>query len=229
MIRAIITDIEGTTSDIRFVHNVLFPYARENLPAFILANQAQPAVAQALDDLRAESGQPDADVQSLIDVLFGYMDQDRKSTALKALQGMVWRDGYLNGSFTGHLYADVLPALKQWQQQGVALYVYSSGSVAAQKLLFGYSDAGDITGLFSGYFDTHVGAKREVESYRNIASQIGLPTGQLLFLSDIHQELDAAEQAGWQTIQLIRGEADNESRHRQVSGFDQINQELLNS
>ncbi|QUG76964.1 acireductone synthase [Erwinia sp. E602] len=229
MIRAIITDIEGTTSDIRFVHNVLFPYARENLPAFILANQAQPAVAQALDDLRAESGQPDADVQSLIDVLFGYMDQDRKSAALKALQGMVWRDGYLNGSFTGHLYADVLPALKQWQQQGVALYVYSSGSVAAQKLLFGYSDAGDITGLFSGYFDTHVGAKREVESYRNIASQIGLPTGQLLFLSDIHQELDAAEQAGWQTIQLIRGEADNESRHRQVSGFDQINQELLNS
>ena len=229
MIRAIITDIEGTTSDIRFVHNVLFPYARENLPAFILANQAQPAVAQALDDLRAESGQPDADAQSLIDLLFGYMDQDRKSTALKALQGMVWRDGYLNGSFTGHLYADVLPALKAWQQQGVALYVYSSGSVAAQKLLFGYSDAGDITDLFSGYFDTHVGAKREVASYRNIASQIGLSADQLLFLSDIHQELDAAEQAGWQTIQLIRGEADAISRHRQVSGFDQINQELLNS
>ncbi len=229
MIRAIITDIEGTTSDIRFVHNVLFPYARQHLPDFIAEHQQQPAVARALDDLRAEVGNPQATADELVQLLFGFMDQDRKSTALKALQGTIWRAGYENGRFTGHLYADVLPALKQWQQQGVALYVYSSGSVAAQKLLFGYSDAGDITGLFSGYFDTHVGAKREVDSYRNIASQIGLPAQDLLFLSDIHQELDAAQDAGWNTVQLIRGEADTESRHRQVAGFDQINQELLNS
>lgn len=229
MIRAIVTDIEGTTSDIRFVHNVLFPYARENLPVFIKGNEQQPAVAQALADLRAEVNRPDATAQELIEVLYGFMDEDRKSTALKALQGMIWRDGYLNGSFTGHLYADVLPALKQWQQQGIALYVYSSGSVAAQKLLFGYSDAGDITDLFSGYFDTHVGAKREVNSYRNIAEQVALPAAELLFLSDIHQELDAAREAGWNTIQLIRDEEDAVSSHRQVSGFDQINQELLNS
>ncbi|MFG1175712.1 acireductone synthase [Erwiniaceae bacterium CAU 1747] len=228
MIRAIVTDIEGTTSDIRFVHHVLFPYARENLPAFIKGNEQQPAVAEALADLRTEVNRPDATAQELIDVLYGFMDQDRKSTALKALQGMIWRDGYLNGSFTGHLYDDVLPALKQWQQQGIALYVYSSGSVAAQKLLFGYSDAGDITNLFSGYFDTHVGAKREVNAYRNIAEQIALPATELLFLSDIHQELDAARESGWHTIQLIRGEADAVSSHRQVSGFDQINQELLN-
>lgn len=229
MIRAIITDIEGTTSDIRFVHNVLFPYARQHLPGFIAEHQQQPAVAQALDDLRVEVGNPQATPDELVQVLFGFMDQDRKSTALKALQGMIWRAGYENGSFTGHLYSDVLPALTQWQQQGMVLYVYSSGSVAAQKLLFGYSDAGDITGLFSGYFDTHVGAKREVDSYRNIASQIGLPAQDLLFLSDIHQELDAAQDAGWNTVQLIRGEADTESRHRQVAGFDRINQELLNS
>ncbi|UWS30157.1 acireductone synthase [Erwinia pyrifoliae] len=228
MIRAIVTDIEGTTSDIRFVHQILFPYARENLPSFISGNQQQPAVAQVLDQLRAEVDRPQATVQELIHVLFGFMAEDRKSTALKALQGMVWRDGYLNGSFTGHLYPDVLPALQRWQQQGLALYVYSSGSVAAQKLLFGYSDAGDITGLFSGYFDTHVGAKREADSYRNIASQIGLPAQQLLFLSDIHQELDAARDAGWHTVQLIRGDADNASRHRQVTDFEQINQELLN-
>ncbi|ADP11685.1 Enolase-phosphatase E1 [Erwinia sp. Ejp617] len=228
MIRAIVTDIEGTTSDIRFVHHILFPYARENLPSFISGNQQQPAVAQVLDQLRAEVDRPQATVQELIDVLFGFMAEDRKSTALKTLQGMVWRDGYLNGSFTGHLYPDVLPALRRWQQQGLALYVYSSGSVAAQKLLFGYSDAGDITGLFSGYFDTHVGAKREADSYRNIASQIGLPAQQLLFLSDIHQELDAARDAGWHTVQLIRGDADNASRHRQVTDFEQINQELLN-
>lgn len=228
MIRAIVTDIEGTTSDIRFVHNVLFPFAREHLPAFVMGNQQQPAVAEVLNTLRAEIDSAQATVDELIAALMRFMDEDRKSTALKALQGMVWRDGYLNGSFTGHLYADVLPALKTWQQQGIALYVYSSGSVAAQKLLFGYSDAGDITGLFSGYFDTHVGAKRETDSYRNIASQIGLPAHELLFLSDIHQELDAAQEAGWNTVQLIRGEADTASRHRQVANFAQINQELLN-
>lgn len=225
MIRAIVTDIEGTTSDIRFVHNVLFPYARENLAAFIEAFQHREDVALALSDLRDEIAQPQASVEDLITVLFGFMDEDRKSTALKALQGMIWRDGYVNGSFTGHLYADVLPALRAWQTQGIKLYVYSSGSVAAQKLLFGYSDAGDITDLFSGYFDTHVGAKREIVSYHNIAAEVGLPPGELLFLSDIHQELDAAQDAGWNALQLIRGEADTASRHRQVNRFDQINLE----
>lgn len=227
MIRAIVTDIEGTTSDIRFVHNVLFPYAREHLARFIHAQQADPAVQSVLAAIRVEAERADADLNDLIEILYGYMDQDRKSTGLKALQGMIWRDGYLNGSFKGHLYPDVLPALQQWQQQGIGLFVYSSGSVAAQKLLFGYSEAGDITGLFSGYFDTHVGAKREVSSYRNIANQIGLPANELLFLSDIHQELDAAAEAGWHTVQLIRGEADTESRHRQVTHFAQINPETI--
>ncbi|MDN4629404.1 MULTISPECIES: acireductone synthase [Erwinia] len=222
MIRAIVTDIEGTTSDIRFVHNVLFPYARENLAAFIAAFQHREEVAQALSDLRDEIAQPQATVEDLITVLFGFMDEDRKSTALKALQGMIWRDGYLNGSFTGHLYPDVLPALKAWHQAGIGLYVYSSGSVAAQKLLFGYSDEGDITSLFSGYFDTHVGAKRETDSYRNIAADIGLAPGELLFLSDIRQELDAAREAGWHTVQLIRDEADDVSRHPQVNRFDHL-------
>ena len=225
MIRAIVTDIEGTTSDIRFVHDVLFPYARENLAAFIAAFQHRDDVALALSDLRDEIAQPQATVEDTIAALFKFMDEDRKSTALKALQGMIWRDGYLNGSFTGHLYADVLPVFRAWQQQGIKLYVYSSGSVAAQKLLFGYSDAGDITHLFSGYFDTHVGAKRETASYRNIAAEIGLSPDELLFLSDIHQELDAAQDAGWNTVQLIRGEADTASRHRQVNRFDQINLE----
>ncbi|WP_338561415.1 acireductone synthase [Erwinia sp. E_sp_B04_7] len=229
MIRAIITDIEGTTSDIRFVHNVLFPYARENLAAFVAAFQHREDVAQTLNELREEIAQPQARVEDLITVLFGFMDEDRKSTSLKALQGMIWHDGYVSGSFTGHLYPDVLPALEKWRQQGVDLYVYSSGSVAAQKLLFGYSDEGDISTLFSGYFDTHVGAKREVQSYRNIAAEVGLPAHELLFLSDIHQELDAAREAGWNTVQLLRDEADAQSRHRQVNRFDQINLELFSS
>ncbi|AIR67568.1 acireductone synthase [Cedecea neteri] len=227
MIRAIVTDIEGTTSDIRFVHNILFPYARERLAGFVREQQNE--IAPILNDLRAEINEPQADIERLIETLFSFMDVDRKSTALKALQGLIWRDGYVNGDFTGHLYDDVLPALKAWKQQGIALYVYSSGSVAAQKLLFGYSDAGNITELFSGYFDTHVGAKREAQSYRNIAAEIGVAPEALLFLSDIHQELDAAREAGWQTVQLIRGEADDVSRHRQVNRFDHINLESFSS
>lgn len=173
MIRAIVTDIEGTTSDIRFVHNVLFPYARERLAGFVTAQQHAEPVKTILDNLRRETDAPAASTADLITTLFAFMDEDRKSTALKALQGIIWRDGYLNGDFTGHLYPDVLPALEQWKAQGIDLYVYSSGSVAAQKLLFGYSDEGDITHLFTGYFDTLVGAKREVQSYRNIAEHLG--------------------------------------------------------
>ncbi|QGY28157.1 acireductone synthase [Pantoea cypripedii] len=227
MIRAIVTDIEGTTSDIRFVHNVLFPYARQHLAAFVREHQAEPGVAAALDAVREESGAPEASLDEVIATLLSYIEQDRKSPGLKALQGMIWRDGYVEGQFTGHLYPDVLPAFERWRQQGKALYVYSSGSVAAQKLLFGYSDEGDLTSLFSGYFDTGVGAKRETQSYRNIAQQIGVEPSELLFLSDIHQELDAAADAGWRTLQLIRGEADSESRHRQVNDFSQINPESI--
>ena len=187
MIRAIVTDIEGTTSDIRFVHNVLFPYARERLAGFVTAQQFVDPVKTILDNLREEIAQPAASVEQLIATLFAFMDEDRKSTALKALQGIIWREGYVNGDFTGHLYPDVLPSLEKWKSQGIDLYVYSSGSVAAQKLLFGYSDEGDITHLFNGYFDTLVGAKREAQSYRNIAEQLGQPPAAILFLSDIHQ------------------------------------------
>ncbi|MDF7651192.1 acireductone synthase [Pantoea sp. Acro-805] len=227
MIRAIVTDIEGTTSDIQFVHKVLFPYARQHLAAFVRENQAEEPVIAALNAVREESAAPEATLEEVIATLIGYIDEDRKSPGLKALQGMIWRAGYVEGQFTGHLYPDVLPAFERWQQQGTALYVYSSGSVAAQKLLFGYSDEGDLTSLFSGYFDTGVGAKREVQSYRNIAEQIGLAPSSLLFLSDIHQELDAAAEAGWHTLQLIRGEADNASRHHQVNDFSQIKPESI--
>jgi len=229
MIRAIVTDIEGTTSDIRFVHNVLFPYARERLAAFVTSQQFAEPVKSILDNLRAEIDSPEATTQELIDTLFTFMDEDRKSTALKALQGIIWQEGYVNGDFTGHLYPDVLPSLEKWKSQGLDLYVYSSGSVAAQKLLFGYSDEGDITHLFSGYFDTHIGAKREAQSYVNIAAQLTLPPASVLFLSDIHQELDAAEQAGLRTVQLIRGDNDAASHHHQVHRFDDINPEQIPS
>ncbi|WKA61577.1 acireductone synthase [Pectobacterium aroidearum] len=222
MIKAIVTDIEGTTSDIRFVHSVLFPYARERLADTVRQHGSDPEIAQALDALRQELSQPDADSETLIAALNQFMDEDRKSTALKLLQGIIWRAGYRNDDFQGHLYPEVAAQLAAWQQQGLRLYVYSSGSVEAQQLLFGYSNAGDLRPLFSDYFDTRVGAKRETDSYRTIAQAIGLPAEQLLFLSDIRQELDAAQEAGWHTCQLIRDDADSVSRHRQVARFDQI-------
>ncbi|CNF22588.1 acireductone synthase [Yersinia bercovieri] len=228
MIQAIVTDIEGTTTDIRFVHQVLFPYARQRLTPFLLEHQQDVDIAAALADLRRELAQPEADIETLAVALHGFMDEDRKSTALKAIQGIIWRTGYLQGDFRGHLYPEVAQQLADWQQQGVGLYVYSSGSVAAQKLLFGYSDAGDLRPLFSGYFDTHVGAKREIGSYQNIASQLAIAPQALLFLSDIRQELDAAQLAGWHTCQLIRDLPDSESHHPQVNRFDQIDLTTLN-
>ncbi|RLM19335.1 2,3-diketo-5-methylthio-1-phosphopentane phosphatase [Brenneria alni] len=221
-IKAIVTDIEGTTSDIRFVHSVLFPYARARLTDAVRQQGQSKEIAQALALLRQELQQPDADDEALIDALNRFMDEDRKSPALKQLQGIIWRSGYLSGDFCGHIYPDVAAQLADWRQQGIRLYVYSSGSVEAQQLLFGYSDAGDLRALFSDYFDTRVGAKRDVASYRTIAQSIGLPARQLLFLSDIRQELDAAQEAGWHTCQLIRTDADDLSRHRQVARFDQI-------
>lgn len=222
MIHAIVTDIEGTTSDIRFVHQVLFPYARQRLADFIRQHADEEEVATPLAALRQEINQPDADLDTLIATLYGFMDEDRKSTALKALQGIIWRSGYQQGDFLGHLYPDVAGQLSAWHQQGVALYVYSSGSVEAQKLLFGYSDAGDLRPVFTGYFDTHIGAKRDTQSYLNIAHALQRPADEILFLSDIHQELDAARSAGWHTCQLIRDDADPQSQHPQVTRFDQI-------
>lgn len=222
MIRAIVTDIEGTTSDIRFVHQVLFPYARERLAGYLRRHDTEPEVARALAALRREIKQPGADTEALIATLFGFMDQDRKSTALKAIQGMIWRDGYLRGDFLGHLYPDVAPQLAEWRRLGLGLHVYSSGSVEAQKLLFGHSEAGDLRPLFSGYFDTRVGAKREAASYRAIARELRLPPGELLFLSDIVQELDAARAAGWRVCQLVRDEPDPQQLYPQVNRFDQI-------
>ncbi|PWC16998.1 acireductone synthase [Brenneria roseae subsp. roseae] len=221
-IKAIVTDIEGTTSDILFVHNVLFPYARERLADTVRQHEDNQEIAQALTLLRQELTAPDADEDALIAALHQFMDEDRKSTALKLLQGIIWRTGYHNGDFRGHLYPEVAKQLADWRRQGIRLYVYSSGSVEAQQLLFGYSEAGDLRPLFQDYFDTRVGAKRETASYRAIAQSIGLPAEQLLFLSDVHQELDAAQEAGWHTCQLIRRDADDLSRHPQVAHFDQI-------
>ncbi|MGO1002385.1 acireductone synthase [Lysobacter sp. CA196] len=202
-IRAILTDIEGTTSSISFVKDVLFPYARRALPGFVAARGREPAVRKWLDAVALENGGVCQD-SVVVEVLQGWIDQDRKHTALKALQGMIWADGYKSADFTSHMYPDATPALRQWKDQGQRLYVYSSGSVPAQRLLFGHSDAGDLTELFSGWFDTEVGGKRERDSYARIAESIGLPADEILFLSDVVEELDAAREAGLATVLIDR-------------------------
>ncbi len=205
MTRAILTDIEGTTSSISFVRDVLFPYARRALPAFVAEHGARPDVRQWLDAVATEAGGLCQDGM-IVETLQGWIDQDRKHTALKALQGMVWEAGYRNADFTAPIYPDAAQALQRWHALGLPLHVYSSGSVPAQKLFFGHSDAGDLTGLFSGWYDTEIGGKREAASYTRIATAIGLAPREVLFLSDVVEELDAAREAGMHTVLVDRRE-----------------------
>ena len=223
-IRAIVTDIEGTTSSISFVRDVLFPYARERLPAFIETHGDTPEVLHWLHEAAREAGLLEASRQEVIEMLLRWIDEDRKSTALKALQGMIWKDGYKAGDYRSHMYPEVAECLRNWQADGFPLYVYSSGSVPAQKLMFGYSEAGDLTPFFSGYFDTQAGAKREVDSYRRIAAAIDVAPEQILFLSDIVEELDAAASAGLRTAWLIRPplELPDSPRHPVYRDFNAI-------
>jgi enolase-phosphatase E1 len=223
MIKAIVTDIEGTTSSIAFVKDVLFPYARAHIAEFVQQHQHQAEVQALLQSVSVTVGQA-LSLEQTIHQLIQWIDEDQKITALKALQGLIWQDGYYKGAFAGHIYPEVAACLKAWYQQGIQLYVYSSGSVAAQQLLFSHTDDGDLTPLFFGYFDTRIGAKQEINSYTNIANIIGIAPADILFLSDIKAELDAAHAAGFQVIWLVREDTlDSHAAYRQVRDFNQIN------
>jgi enolase-phosphatase E1 len=229
VIKAIVTDIEGTTTALSFVQDELFPYARARIAAFVRARLEDPVVKEALEQSRALAAEEQGvspqgmTLEEIIRQLERWIDEDRKITPLKQLQGMIWERGYRDGELFGHLYPDAVTALRAWHQQGIALYVYSSGSIHAQKLLFAHTAAGDLTPLFSGYFDTTTGAKREGASYRRIAAAIGLPAEEILFLSDIEAELDAAREAGMQTCQLVREDAlAKNPAHRQARDFSDL-------
>lgn len=221
----ILTDIEGTTTDINFVHQVLFPYAYQKLPAFVRANLQNPEVEKALELTQQslqEEGLPAQSTDDLVAGLLSWITADRKHPALKSLQGLIWEEGYVSGGFKGHIYPDVLPALERWKQEGLRLGIYSSGSVAAQKLLFGYSVYGDLNPFFEAYFDTAVGHKREVHAYETIANQLNLSPAEILFLSDVEAELDAAKAAGMQCLQLLRPGTIPSMRHEGVGSFAKI-------
>lgn len=227
-IKAIVTDIEGTTSSISFVKDVLFPYAADQMQNFVKKHQTEAAVQAQLQAVANLSGIDETNIDALIQQLKQWIADDKKITPLKALQGMIWEQGYADGAYKAHIYADAVSQLKSWQQTGLPLYVYSSGSIKAQHLFFRYSEVGDLTGLFSGHFDTTSGGKQEENAYRNIAAAIAeqqpaIRPNNLLFLSDIKQELMAAQAAGWQCCWLLRPQDSAlRAEHGELEGFTAV-------
>jgi enolase-phosphatase E1 len=219
--RAVLTDIEGTTTAMAMVKEVLFPYARRHLPDFVRRHGDAAPVRSVLDDVRRTEG-ASLDDDAIVGVLLRWIDEDRKATPLKRLQGLVWSDGYRSGEIQGHVYPDAVDRLRTWHREGIAMYVYSSGSVEAQKLLFGHTPFGDLTGLFSGFFDTATGPKNDPGSYAAIASAIGYPADSILFLSDSPAELDAARVAQLATRWVDREGTQVSCTHARVSSFSDV-------
>ncbi|MDT8448057.1 MAG: acireductone synthase [bacterium] len=215
--KVILLDIEGTTTDINFVHQELFPYAAQRMGPFLSEQAETPAVAQALAQVAEETGAQG--LEALTQVLLDWTQQDRKAGPLKQLQGLIWEQGYQKGELKGHVYADVRPAFERWSAQGLRLAIYSSGSVLAQKLIFGHSSAGDLCPYLSAYFDTAVGGKKEAASYTQIALQLNQPPAEILFLSDIPAELAAAQAAGLQVTELRRDGAEPDGAYPWAADF----------
>ncbi len=203
----ILTDIEGTTTSVSFVYDVLFPYFRENMQkvrTMLHLPEVQVIFQETIRLAQETENKIIATEEEVIETLIRWSTEDKKITPLKDLQGILWKEAYETGIINGHVYEDVAPALKAWKEAGLQLGVFSSGSIAAQKLIFGYSAAGDLTPYFSAYFDTTTGGKREVETYIKISQELKIQPSEILFLSDIIEELEAAQQAGLETIQLVR-------------------------
>ena len=239
-IRGILLDIEGTTTPIAFVHEVLFSYARSEVRNFLTEHFRSAELVADLQQLREEhatdvkqnlqppallEGPSDAEIDSLAEYVNWLIDRDRKSTGLKSLQGKIWKQGYVNGTLKAELFADVAPALERWRQEGLHISIFSSGSSLAQKLLFAHTEAGDLTRFIDNYFDTTVGSKSDVGSYSRIASALHLAAQQIIFISDVASELDAADSAGMRTLLSVRPGNQPQpfaERYRIIRDFDEI-------
>ena len=234
-IRGVVLDIEGTTTPIAFVHDVLFTYARTHVNDYLTQHADADDVRKDIELLREEhaadvrnGNQPPALTtapDSIARYVHWLIDLDRKSTGLKSLQGKIWRDGYADGTLRSQVFRDVAPAFARWREGGLTISIFSSGSVLAQQLLFAHTEAGDLTPFISKYFDTGVGKKGEAESYRRIAEAIGLPTGELLFISDVVSELAAAREAGMKTVLSIRPgnqPQDSAAEYQTIESFDDL-------
>lgn len=230
--KCILLDIEGTTSSIDFVHEVMFPFARKRVAEFVSDRWGTPELDQCIDLLR-DDGMKDSESatpqQTVVDTVTSMIDNDVKATGLKHMQGLIWKSGFHSGELVAHLYDDTEPALRRWKANGVNLRIYSSGSIAAQKLFFGHSVGGDLLELFSAHYDTTTGPKKEVASYQKIASDTGFEPSEIIFVSDVAAELDAAAAAGLQTVLSVRpGNAvvENASDYLAIESFEQLQVEL---
>ena len=226
MVRFILMDIEGTTTPISFVHDVLFPFAKSRLASFLRDHSQDktllPWATRCQDTVEEEEGKRPT-YEELTAVLLRWIEQDRKHPGSKAIQGMIWEEGYRTGAFTAELYDDVLPCLTQWKNQGIGLGIFSSGSEQAQRLLFEHTPQGDLTSYFSHFFDTRVGEKRERSAYLAISEATCHPPSTIFFLSDVEAELDAAAAAGLHTAQIARPGTTPGTRHsvsRDFPGID---------
>lgn len=233
-VRGILLDIEGTTTPIAFVHDVLFSYARAHASDFLTNNIRSDEVRADVSMLYEEHARdvvedrnpPELteEIESLATYIEWLIDKDRKSTGLKSLQGKIWRQGYLDGSLKSQVFQDVAPALERWRAAGLKVSIFSSGSVLAQQLLFAHTDAGDLTKFIDGYFDTNTGKKGEAECYRRIAAEMSLEPSQIVFISDVVDELDAAEEAGMKTWLSVRhgNPTQAPTDHQAIDNFDQL-------
>ena len=236
-------DIEGTTSSVSFVYDVMFPYVRKHLTFEVFANWMEPEYIEAFHAIARDAGHESLDdwlkqqgltqenplraAEVVCKEVTRLMDGDVKATGLKQVQGLIWKSGFESGELKAHVYDDVPPALAAWNPAGKDVRIYSSGSVQAQQLFFGHTIAGDLLGHFRGHYDTTTGSKKEAASYRKIAVAFGLPAGEILFLSDVVAELDAARDAGMQTALVVRpgnaeGQVSSGSPHAEIATFEEI-------
>jgi enolase-phosphatase E1 len=233
-VRGILLDIEGTTTPIAFVHDVLFSYARTHASEFLTRNiytdEVRADVSMLYEehavDVVEEREPPELteEIESLAAYVVWLINEDRKSTGLKSLQGKIWKQGYLEGSLKSQVFPDVAPAFERWRTAGLTVSIFSSGSVLAQQLLFAHTEAGDLTRFIDKYFDTNTGKKGEANSYRSIAAEIGLDANEIVFISDVVEELDAAEEAGMKTLLSVRpGNAvPPPTKHKAIDSFDEV-------
>jgi enolase-phosphatase E1 len=231
--RALLLDIEGTTTPVDFVYQVLFPFARAHAAAYLQSEGHSSPCLTAVEQLRRERAAEEPgpargglrdESDGILPYVYQLMDSDRKSPGLKALQGLIWQQGYRSGELKGQVFADVPPAFARWRASGRDIHIYSSGSVLAQQLLFASTGAGDLTTALKGHFDTAVGPKTSAESYRRIAQRIGVAPPMILFVSDVVVELDAAREAGLRTLLCVREGTppSGTGGHPTVETFDQI-------
>ncbi len=233
----ILLDIEGTTSSVSFVYDIMFPYARRNLADYLSSHWGSPALNQAVEliakdaghatfaDWRGDDDSPESAQQLVCDEVIRLMDGDVKVTGLKQLQGLIWKAGFESGEMQAHVYDDVVPAIRRWCAAGRDVRIYSSGSIQAQKLFFGHTEEGDLLDLFKGHYDTTTGPKKESASYTTISADFQMSPSEILFLSDVPAELDAARTAGLQTALCSRpGNADvaEDHGHPEIKDFSQI-------